>query len=176
MIRLLKRLRQALRREDGTASVEFVLVIPVIMSIFMASFESGLFMTRSIMLDQAVDRTMRELRLGRLVNPTQASLKTEICSRTVIMPDCQSSILVELRPISTATWTYPDTNARCRDRAAAVEPIVDYTQGSANEIMLVRVCVVMDALFPTTGIALNMSLDSQGGYALVSTAVFTNEP
>ena len=32
----------ALRRVDGTATMEFVLVIPLIMAIFMASFESGL--------------------------------------------------------------------------------------------------------------------------------------
>ena len=48
-----------MRREDGTAAMEFVLVIPVIMMIFMASFESGLLMTRSIMLEQSVDMTMR---------------------------------------------------------------------------------------------------------------------
>ena len=32
---------EALRREDGTATMEFVLVIPLIMAIFMASFACG---------------------------------------------------------------------------------------------------------------------------------------
>ena len=57
MMRFMKRLARGFRREDGTASVEFVMVVPVLLTVFMASFESGLLMTRSIMLEQAVDIT-----------------------------------------------------------------------------------------------------------------------
>jgi Flp pilus assembly protein TadG len=64
--RIKARLARALRNEEGTATMEFVLVIPLIMMIFMASFESGLLMTRSIMLEQSVDMAMRELRLGHV--------------------------------------------------------------------------------------------------------------
>ena len=63
MKKLRKWLARALRCEDGAATLEFALSVPVLITIFMASFESGLLMTRSIMLEQAVDITMRELRL-----------------------------------------------------------------------------------------------------------------
>ena len=50
MTRLLSRLSarlaalipDAMRREDGTATMEFVLVLPLIMGVFMSSFEVGL--------------------------------------------------------------------------------------------------------------------------------------
>ena len=100
---------ERLRGEDGTATMEFVLVVPLIMAIFMASFEGGLLMIRTIMLEQAVDITMRELRLGHYPNPTNIVLKREICSRTVIFPDCQNSIKIEMDRVSTTTWVMPVT-------------------------------------------------------------------
>jgi hypothetical protein len=42
--------------------------------------------------------------------------------------------------------------------------------------MLVRVCVVQDAMFPTTGIGLGLPKDGQGGYGLISTTAFVTEP
>ena len=48
-------------REDGTATMEFVLMVPVFLTIFMASFESSLLMVRQILLDQSVDQSMRPL-------------------------------------------------------------------------------------------------------------------
>ena len=52
------------RDDKGTAAVEFAMTVPLLLTIFMASFESGFLMVRSIMLEQSVDMTMRELRLG----------------------------------------------------------------------------------------------------------------
>ena len=40
MTRFLKRLARGFRREDGTASIEFVMAVPVLMTIFMASFNA----------------------------------------------------------------------------------------------------------------------------------------
>ncbi|MGB8813882.1 MAG: TadE family protein, partial [Paracoccaceae bacterium] len=80
--RFAKRLVAGLRREDGTATIEFVLAIPAVLMIFMASFESGLMMTRGMMVERSVDMTMRELRLGHMIMPTFAKLKADICSRT----------------------------------------------------------------------------------------------
>lgn len=176
MIRLLKRLRQALRREDGTASVEFVLVIPVIMSIFMASFESGLFMTRSIMLDQAVDRTMRELRLGHYPIVDADVLKREICARTVILQECEDRITIELTRVNTSTFDLPAETIACVDRDEDINPVTAFQIGQQNDLMLVRVCVIQDAILPGTGIGLGLSVDAEGGYPLVTTSAFVTEP
>jgi hypothetical protein len=164
------------RSEDGSASMEFVLVIPLMMAVFMASFESGLLMVRAIMLEQAVDMTMRELRLGHYPLVTHDTLKTEICSRTVIFPNCVDQIMVEMQRVSTTTWALPDHPVTCVDREEEIQPVTALQIGQQNDMMVVRVCITQDAMFPGTGIALDMELDAQGGYGLVTTTAFVTEP
>jgi hypothetical protein len=165
-----------MRREDGTAAMEFVLVIPVIMMIFMASFESGLLMTRSIMLEQSVDMTMRELRLGHYASVTNLLLKREICSRTIIFPNCMSNIKIQLDRVNTTSWDIPATPAHCVNRREEGEPVVSMSAGQQNDLMLVRVCIALQAMFPSTGLALKLPLDEDGGYGLVARSAFVTEP
>ncbi|MDZ4309332.1 MAG: TadE family protein [Cypionkella sp.] len=176
MIGRFKRLFHALRREDGTAAVEFVVAVPLLITIFMASFESGLLMIRSIMLEQSVDKTMRELRLGHYPLPDAELLKDEICTRTVIFKDCAANITIEMTRISTANWALPTTGVACIDRSEEIQPVVSLQIGQQNDIMLVRVCVVQDALFPTTGIGLGLPKDGHGGYGVITTSAFVTEP
>ena len=174
--RLAAFLPEKMRGEEGTATMEFVLVLPLIMAVFMASFESGLLMTRTVMLEQSVDMTMRDLRLGHYPNANSQVLKRQICSRTIIFPDCENNIKIELNRVSTATWTMPVTPPHCINRRQAIEPVVTMNVGQQNDLMLVRVCVVLNAMFPSTGIALNLPLDSDGGYAIVTRTAFSIEP
>ena len=176
MIRWFRRLNPAFRRDDGTAAMEFVLAVPLLITIFMASFEAGLLMIRSIMLEQSVDMTMRELRLGHYTLPDAALLKTEICKRTVIFKDCQANITIEMTRISTTNWALPGTDVACIDRSEDIQPVTALQIGQQNDIMLIRVCVVQDALFPTTGIGLGLPKDGQGGYGVISTSAFVTEP
>lgn len=175
--RLIERLVPAsLRREDGTASMEFVLVVPVILMIFMASFETGLLMTREILLEQSVDMTMRELRLGHYANVTNQLLKQQICNRTIIFPDCMSNIKIELVRVSTTDWTFPATPAVCVNSSTPAEPVTVLKYGEPNDLMLIRACISLPAMFPGTGLALQMKLDSSGNYALVARSAFVVEP
>ena len=164
-----------MRREDGTAAMEFVLVIPIIMMIFMASFESGLLMTRAIMLEQSVDMAMREVRLGHISPVTNFKLKKEICALTVIFPDCMGSMKIQMNRISTTDWDIPAEPNRCLARVDPSIPVVEPDPGAQNDLMLVRVCVVLDAMFPSTGIAMGLPLDD-GGYAVVTRTAFSVEP
>ena len=126
MMRFMRRLAKGFRRDEtGTASVEFAMAVPVLIAVFMASFESGLFMTRSIMLEQSVDMTMRELRLGHYPIPTAALLKEEICGRTVIFAGCQDAITIEMTRISTTNWTMPSSAIACVDRDEAINPVTE---------------------------------------------------
>ena len=180
LIRLNRRLAafvpEEMRREDGTAAMEFVLVIPLIMMIFMASFESGLLMTRSIMLEQSVDMTMRELRLGHYTTVTNHLLKREICSRSIIFPDCMNNMKIELTRVNTTAWNLPATPPHCINRRETGEPVVSMSAGQQNDLMMVLVCVALEAMFPTTGIGLELPLDSDGAYGLVARTAFVTEP
>lgn len=174
--RLFKRLARGFRREDGTATIEFVMAVPVLLTIFMASFESGLLMTRSIMLEQSVDLTMRELRLGHYTLPNAALLKEEICKRTVIFKSCEANIMIEMTRVSTTTWSLPQTDVTCMDREEEIQPVTALQIGQVNDVMLVRVCVIQDAIFPTSQFGLNLATDAQGGYGLVAVSAFVTEP
>lgn len=180
---LLGRLRRSLarfrRREDGGSMVELVIVMPVMMMVFMAAFESGLYMTRQIMLERAVDLTIRELRLGALDVSGENGhdiLKTEICNRAEFLQDCDSTIRIELRPVLTTAWDLPANPTTCFDRDEALNPSLRPRPGIENQLMLVRVCVIQDAVFPGANIADSIVRDTQGGYALVTVAAFVNEP
>ncbi|MFV2037491.1 MAG: TadE/TadG family type IV pilus assembly protein [Paracoccaceae bacterium] len=169
-------MRRWLYREDGNATIEFVFLFPVLMTLFLVVFETGLVMIRGVMLDRAVDISMRDLRLGTLNPMTQDGLRTAICNNSVIIPDCQNVVLIELRPISTTTWAQLDGPTTCVNRNEEIQPVLDFIPGLQNEMMLVRVCAIFDPFFPSTGLAAQMKLDASGGYALVAMSAYVNEP
>lgn len=177
---MIRSLRHRLRRfglsEAGTAAVEFAMTVPLLIGIFMASFESGFLMIRSLMLEQSVDMTMRELRLGHYPIATSALLKEEICKRSVILTNCEDNISIEMTRINTANFVLPTSRIACVDREEDIQPVTQLQIGQQNDVMLIRVCVVQDAMFPTTGIGLGLPKDSQGGYGLVSVSAFVTEP
>lgn len=176
LAKTLPRLAALLRRDEGTASMEFVLVVPLLVMVFMASFESGLLMVRSILLEQSVDMTMRELRLGHYGKITNQLLKREICSRTIIFPNCEADMKIELERVSTSDWIMPAEPTRCINRREEAEPVITMTAGQQNDLMLVRVCLAAEAMFPTTGLGLKLPLDADGAYGLIARTAFVIEP
>lgn len=176
MMRLLSRVRNLWRREDGTATVEFVFIFPVMFGIFMSGWESGLLMTRAVLLDRSLDMVMRDLRLGNIDAPTHAILKERICARTVMINDCIDNLRVSLEPVNTTTWTFPARSQECRDRSTTIEPVVTVNSGAPDEVMLVRVCVPIDAVFPGSAVGARLPKDGSGAYRLVATSAFVNEP
>ena len=176
-------LHRFIRCEAGGGGViEFVIMLPMIMFVFMASAEAGLYTARQVLLDRAVERTMRDLGLGNIPNPSHDAIKANICLNVPTIPRCDANIRVELLPVSTTAWNLPTTAATCIDRGAAVQPALSFNPGGANQLMLVRVCVVQDAMFPGTGVGKGMEeADTVGGYRqegyrIISVSAFVNEP
>ncbi|MBI1219621.1 MAG: pilus assembly protein [Rhodobacteraceae bacterium] len=176
MRKLGQRLRAARRSEAGNATVEFVIVFPIFMMIFFQSFEAGWLMVRDTMLERALDLTVRDLRLGHMTDPTNATIRSEICTYTTVIADCNNSVMVELTPVDTGTWAMPSNAATCVNRGATVQPVTTVQQGVSDQMMLIRVCAIIDPLFPGTKWGLNLPVDSTGGYALIATTAFVNEP
>ena len=176
MTRFIRCLKRAFAREEGTATIEFVLAVPVVLTIFMASFEAGFFMIRSVMLEQAVDITMREVRLGHFATVDSTTLKDSICDLIIMFPDCQANMMIEMHRVTTDTWALPTDQTTCVNRGEVTQPAVEMQIGQQNEMVLVRACIMQDALFPSTGLALELPLDDEGGYALYSTSTYVVEP
>ena len=173
-LRLIHRFR---RSEDGTSSVEFVILMPLVFAIFVAALESGLMMVRWTSIDRASDMVIRQLRLGQLANPTARLLREEICQRTYMIENCFQNTVVEIREIDRATFAMPAAEEPCVTRDdQIIVPVTTITPGQQNDLMLIRVCVTVDALFPTSVYALPIDYDAQGGYALAVASLNVNAP
>jgi hypothetical protein len=172
----LRRLVRRFAREEGTATVEFVILFPVFMVLTVSAIEMGVLTLRQAMIERGVDLTVRNLRVGTWHDPSADDVKHAICNGAAIIPNCLNVIHLELRPISTTTWQVPSAAPTCVDRTSDVKPVVNYTPGKRNELMLLRACVVVSPMFAHYGLAANLPLDSSGGYHLIASTAFVNEP
>lgn len=178
---MMKRIRQKLRafRQDngGVVAFEFALFFPVYMGLFLWAIEAGLMQMKAVLLDHALDVSIREVRLGIMENPSQESLKTAVCSRARILDDCEDLLMIELRPVSTTTWDMPATPVTCVATDEDMEPVVaTFDPGRQNEIMLVRACVIIPVHFPNSMFGRNFTPDSSGGIGIAAVSAFVNEP
>lgn len=174
--RIAKSLGSFLRRKDGSASLEFVIIFPAFMIMFISAIELYVVNLRSMMLERAVDINVRALRLGFLRGATFEDLKVTLCDAAVIIPNCQESISIQMVRVDTGTWQPLDPDAECIDRTEDYEPTLDPLPGIPNDLMLIRVCAVFDPMFPTAGLSQQMALDTSGGYAVVASTAFVVEP
>lgn len=173
-----KRMRRTAQAEGGNATVEFVLVFPVIMAIFLASFELGLLQLRHTMLERGLDVAVRTVRLSTNAMPDYATLRDDICEQAMLVVDCSNSLKLEM--IRLDPWSsFADVEAPdCIDRPVDFTPARTWTEGGANDLILLRACVLFDPLFPTTGIGYQLSsdFDNEGTYALTAKTIFVAEP
>lgn len=161
--------------ERGNATLEFVVVAPFLFYMLFAFGEIGTLMTRSAMLERGLRVAMRDLRLGNIPNPTAELIKQKICDAAFLLSDCEQALMLELTPLPNAA-SYPSGQVKCVDRTSDVQPVVTFNPGAPSEIMLVRACIVVDPLFPGTGLGAMLPKDASGGYALVARSAFVNEP
>lgn len=183
MIRALSRLFRRARSEDGTATIEFVIVVPIVMTIFVASVEAGFYMTKHALMERGLDLVMRDIRLGHVGTFGENKLRKLICDATPILSDCESTLMVEMRPVSTSTFDIPDDPPTCINRGEETKVDDKVEGGVSDEIMIIRICVVQDPMFPSTGIGLQLRKngqggwrDAHGGYQMATASVFVNEP
>jgi Flp pilus assembly protein TadG len=173
------RLLRFLRRDDrGSATVEFVLAVPLVLSILFSSIDFGAVMLRQVFLDRAVDMAAREVRLGSVTVAGFTQFRDRICARTILLTNCQATIAIEMRPVDTGSWTGLNQPARCVNRVDEVAPMLDFNPGAVGqqELMLIRVCVAADPFIRLTGYVMGMSQDPNGIYNIVSRAAWVNEP
>lgn len=176
-------LRKFLRDDRGSTPIEFVLVFPVVFLIFTVSFESSMFMARHVMLDRAVDQTIRDIRLGVLRNTSHQDLKRRICSEGILVSSidqCMQDMKIWMQPVNTGNFVMAAPPNSCVDRRQplnlAEPPANEFAYGTENDIMLLRICLKEDPMFPTTAISVGMDPEPDGTYALFVTTVFVNEP
>lgn len=169
-------LLRRLRGERGGATVEFVLTFPVFMLVFMSAFEMSLFLVRQSMLERATDLAMREVRLSTGETFAQATLRRTICERAVVLPQCDSSLVIGLTTIDRDTYALPAPGARCAAGGGAVTGAPIIGNAAANDLILVRVCYAARPIFPTTGLGLALAEAEGGRVSMIATSLYVQEP
>lgn len=161
--------------ERANPTIEFVIVFPVLIWIVLSTFELGWLTTQQMMLSRSLNMAIRDLRLGRIEDPTHAALKELVCDRARILKNCETAIHLELIPLTLASGI-PQTVASCVDRTGVVDPVENFSAGVAENIMFVRACVVIDLIMPGSNIGAQLRQDETGGHSMVAFAAYMREP
>jgi len=165
------------RCERGTSTLEFVIVFPLILLVFVAVFETGIILTRQVMMEGALDDAARVLRLAQDLEVSAGDIEAAICDNTSAIPDCDDVLVIDLRVIDPPDYLLPPDDVLCVDRDdRLVRPDNEFDQGSDNELMLIRACAVIDRILPFSGFGLNLTRDATGGLHMVAATILVNEP
>ncbi|MEL7212738.1 MAG: hypothetical protein AAGK92_08760 [Pseudomonadota bacterium] len=191
-----RRIKRFHQDEKGNATVEFVILFPLYMWVFISSIEAGLLMTRNAMLERGVDLVRREMRLNAAWQPTEAQLKREICNVGGMFSNCEENLRIEMTRIDPQNPIYPDATAPCVDRGEPGTTTSIISSNIQNELMLLRVCALVDPIIPNyrfsrffhqqtedsqtrlsmMGLGSMVPLQKGGGIALVVSTMYVVEP
>ncbi|MFK7940889.1 MAG: TadE/TadG family type IV pilus assembly protein [Roseovarius sp.] len=174
---LLSHLRRILRKEDGSAAVEFVIVFPVIATMIVMTLEMGFITLRQTLLDRGLDMAVREIRLGTNTEPEYDQIKALVCQNAIFLVDCDQQLFLEMTPTDPRAFVPLDETASCTDEEVPeIRPVRSFTPGQANELVMMRACVLYDPLFPEALLARLLETDGANRAAIVSITAFVQEP
>lgn len=169
------------RDESGVVTLEFALVFPIFFGMFLMIFESGMISLRHVMLERGVDVAVRDVRIGRMPNPTRAQLRARICEVAQIIPDCLTQLDLEMVRRDPSAWVPINVKAKCVNRGTVNQDDTPIDATANNQLMVLRVCARIDPFLPTSvlGKAIveaSPQASAGGSLALISTAAFVVEP
>ncbi|MEZ5769642.1 MAG: pilus assembly protein [Paracoccaceae bacterium] len=144
------------RTEAGSATVEFVIVFPIIILMLLMGFEASYYMLRTVMLDRATDPPHATCASRTARSRTSPRSNTKSVRRrwsSPIAPSCCRSSLRPVPVVSGGTGVLDD-RPRCVDVFDTESAGNDvFLTGAGNQLMALRVCAISDPLFPTSVLA-----------------------
>lgn len=164
------------RCEEANATVEFVIVFPVIILIFVAAFETAMLLTRQVMLERSLDSAVRHMRLTSGLSVTHDAIRENICDNTAILIDCENSLALDLRVIDQDSYDLPDYHTTCLNEDGTLHPLTSFNPGGDDQLMLVRACALVGRILPLSGLGLDLTRDDLGNIHLTAATIFVNEP
>jgi Flp pilus assembly protein TadG len=172
------RLRAFCDDENATATLEFVIVFPILMLLFIAAFETAMILTRQVMLERTLDQAVRVLRLAQGVVTDADTVRQTMCSNTQLLPDCSDLLAIDLQLVNRTTYEMPAEDEICANRGSdtVIQPNNEFQVGSDNQFLLIRTCLLVDRILPISGFGLNLARDDSGGMHMIAQTIFVNEP
>lgn len=177
---LTKMLRRFRRDEDGYATIEFAYYTPLFLAFIIATIDLGIVSMRAVLLERAVDLTVRELRLGNPAINSHADIKAAICDVSINLPNCNELLALEMIKLDMQNWTDPTTGQYCVDTTELLrtgtpsEGTIEW--GGGHEALLIRACYKFRPVTPAGWMTAKLATDENGFSALVAASAFVNEP
>ena len=135
------------RDQRGVTALEFALLSPVIIAMMFSFYDVGIVMVRSSLLSQAVDKSMRDVRLTGKV-PLDTFI-ANVCDRAMILTDCERQLVVDMVPVGNRAVNLPASSAPCKDpNISDMRPLMRYQPSVQGQILFVRVCATSAPLVP----------------------------
>jgi hypothetical protein len=172
----LSSVRAFLRDDSGTATVEFVLLVPVYLSMLIFAIELSFITLRHTMIERGLDIAVREVRLGTGTAPQHDQIKRMVCDNAILVQSCETNLRLEMRPADIRAYDSLDSTIDCTEAAAPSKPVRQFTPGQQNQLMLLRACLKYDPMFPDRALGDALDTDVSGQAVIVSTTAFVQEP
>ena len=176
LTRMASLLRRFAHRRDGMAAVELGLIGPVFFAMIFAIIDVGGLLAQSMLLDRAVDKAVRTVRVrGGLTTISQTQFRDSVCSGMMLYATgCADRLTVEMSVIK-STANFPSSSVPCVTKDVP-QPTVNFNTGARSDMVFVRACYLVDPLVPILGSGLGLPRNDSGGFNVVTTSGFVNEP
>lgn len=170
-----RRLSQFGRSTRGAAAVEFALVSAPLVAIILAMLQTSMVFFFEQTLQTVAQRSARQLMTGaaQTASMTQSQFHSLVCTNAGNLFTC-NNIMVDVQAASTFSATNTSPIALTYNGSGTVTNSWNYAPGNPGDVVIVR--LMYD--WPVFGQMLGLGLSNQpdGGYLMVATAVFKNEP
>jgi len=156
-------------------AVEFAIVAIPFFGLLLGIVEVALIFFTSQLIDSGVTEAARLIRTGQAQTQgfTAAQFKQEVCSRILVLSDCETSLKLDVRTYQDFETTQSKLDNPIDKNGNLIEDF-DYQPGVGGDIVLVRVFYEWPMITPNLG--LGPGNLANGDRLLATTVAFRNEP
>jgi Flp pilus assembly protein TadG len=172
--RLCAPVRNLLRREDGSAAIEFAVVATPFLALLFAIMETALMFLANQTLETTVQNSSRLVLTGQAQDQAyqMADFKTAVCGSLSVIFNC-NNIMIDVETAQnfcSANTALPVQNGQLQNNNFAFSP------GNPGDIVVVRLMYQWPVYVQLLGLAQSLSNMSGNINLMMATASFRNEP
>ena len=164
--------RRFIRRQDGSAAIQFGLVAAPFLALTFAIIETALIFFAGQALETAAADASRLVMTGQAQSQgfDAAKFKQAVCSKIYGLFDCANGVYVDVKSYS--NFASVDTSAPVT--SGTLNTTTSYSPGGPGDIVVVRLLYQYPVYVNLLGF--NLANLNGGKRLLMSTAAFRNEP
>lgn len=169
------RLKRFFHNKDGVVAIEFAAIAFPFFLLILGTLETAVVFMAGMALDQGMHSAARFVQTGQAAtaNMTEQDFKAMVCNSAVMLPNCQSTVKVDVRKFDNFTSaTFPPMTKPNGDPLDDAD--YQYDIGQPESTIVIRVSYE----WPILSSVINSSLGNMnnGNRLLISSWAFKNEP